>query len=69
MKKIYETIDIELEEDIVEKLAEFGLEKIKNDRQELINYAANYILQWIVDNEEEFERMVEREKENESQDR
>jgi len=69
MKKIYETIDIELEEDIVEKLAEFGLEKIKNDRQELINDAANYILQWIVDNEEEFERMVEREKENESQDR
>ncbi len=50
-EKIIEMCEIELDidEKMYDKLAEIGLEMIKDDKNALINYAVNVILKEMVD--------------------
>ena len=49
--KIIKMVEIELDisEEVVEKVVEFALEKIKNDRNALINYGVNELLREVVE--------------------
>ena len=43
-KKEYYQMEFEMSEEELNELAEYGLEKIKDDKDELVNYAVNLIL-------------------------
>jgi len=60
MKKVYEVIELELENDLIDNLVAHGLEKIKNDRQALIEYAINDVLTYIVEHEDEFKKIAKK---------
>ena len=47
-KIVYYLIDVPLEKSTLDRLANIGLRLIRHDRNELINYAANYILKQAV---------------------
>jgi rubrerythrin len=64
MKKVYETIEVELSDKIIEGLCDYALEAIKNDRDALIDYAAGKILSEIVNNPGEFERIIKKYRED-----
>jgi hypothetical protein len=59
MKKTYEIIELDLKPEIIEKLAEYGLEKIKNDKDALVEYAAVKILEKIVEDPSDFKKELE----------
>jgi len=59
-KKIYEEIELDLDGKTIDGLCAFALEKIANDKEALVNYAANIILQDVVDNPKKFKEMAEK---------
>lgn len=68
MQKVYEVIEIDMEEEILDKLVAYGLEKIKNDRQALIEYAVNDVLTYVIEHEEEFKKIAEEHKKEKQDD-
>jgi len=48
-KKEYYQMEFEMSEGELEMLAEYGLEKIKDDKNELVNYAVNLLLKEFVE--------------------
>ena len=42
-------IEIDIENDIIDKIVKFALESIKNDRPALINYGINLMLKEIIE--------------------
>lgn len=60
MKKVYETIELDLDQNTIDGLAAFALEKIKDDKQALVEYAAVHILTRILEDEEEMKRIAEK---------
>ena len=59
MQKTYEIIEIELKPEIIDKLCEYSLEQIKNDKGALIDYIVPKILDKVVENPEEFKKIAE----------
>ena len=45
-------IEIDLDEDMVDKVVEYALETIKNDKKALINYGANKLLEKMIEKED-----------------
>ena len=45
-------IEVDLEEDTIEKITKFALETIKNDKKALINYGVNKLLEKMIEREE-----------------
>ena len=43
--------DVDIEDEEAERLADVGLDLIKNDKNALINYAVNHILKEMIDKE------------------
>ena len=60
MKKVYDVIEVELEEDTIDKLAAFGLEQIAKDKHALVEYAAVKILERVIEHPEEFKELAEK---------
>jgi len=62
-EKIVEMVEfpIDMSEEEAEALCEKGLEWIKEDKEALINYAVNHILQEVVDKESKINEMLRRE--------
>jgi len=60
MKKVYEVIEIDLDKDLYDKLIKLAKEEIVKDDPALIDYICAKILVSIVDNEEQFIKMVKK---------
>ena len=60
MQKIYETIEVDLTEDMAQKLCNLGLELINEDKNALIEYAAVKVLEQAIEHPEELKRLAEK---------
>lgn len=52
--------DIDISDQEADNLAKYGLEMIKNDKQELVNYAVNHILKQVTVDMEKDNKLLER---------
>ena len=60
MKKTYEILELDLEEEVIESIVKFALETIVNDRDALVEYGALKILENVVGHPEKIKQVVKK---------